>query len=103
MFKKIKEYFKTKKSYKNTKKSLTLLLMNQYSDFLTAQTEAKKAETEAYNAMAVFGDSFQVEDLKSALEGIQKIAENPELTSQFYSHIADIAQKENTTDSKAVQ
>lgn len=103
MFKKIKEYFKTMRNYKNAKKSLTLLLMNQFHDFLIAETEAKKAETEAYNAMAVFGDSFQVEDLQSALEGIQKIAGSPELTSQFYSHIADIAQKENTTDSKAVQ
>ena len=94
MFKKIKEYFKYKRSYKNAKKSLTLLIMNQYSDFLAAETEAKKAETEAYNAMAVFGDSFLVGDLQSALEGINKIAENPELTSQFYSHIADIAKEE---------
>lgn len=103
MFKKIKKHFKNKRNYKNAKKSLTLLLMNQYSDFLTAQTEAKKAETEAYNAMAVFGDSFQAEDLRSALEGIQKIAGSPELTSQFYSHIADMAQKENNPDSKTVQ
>lgn len=102
MFKKIREYFTNKKSYKNAKKSLTLLIMNQYSDFLTAETEAKKAEAEAYNAMAVFGDSFQVGDLQSALESINKIAENPELTNQFYSHIADIAQKENNSDSKAV-
>ena len=103
MFKKIKEYFRNKRNYKNAKKSLTLLLMTQYSDFLMAQTETKKAETEAYNAMAVFGDSFQVEDLQSTLEGIQKIAGSPELTSQFYSHIADMAQKENNPDSKVAQ
>lgn len=94
MLDKIKNYFTDKKEYRNAEKTLTLAVMNQYRNFLITETTAKEAEKKAYESMTIFGDSFKVEDFQSILHSINKIANNPELTSQFYTHIGDIARKE---------
>lgn len=103
MFKKIKDYFTQNKEYKSAKKTITLAIMNQYYDFLVAETEAKEAEKKAYESMTVFGDNFKVEDFQSVMNSINKIAGSPELTSQFYSHIADIASEEKNDGLKVVK
>lgn len=103
MFKRIKDYITQNRDYKNAKKTITLATMNQYYDFLVAETEAKEAEKKAYESMTVFGDNFKVEDFQSVLHSINKIASSPELTSQFYSHIADIAHEENNPELKVVK
>lgn len=87
MFDKIKEYFRTRKEYNEAKKALTLLIMNQYSDFLEAETEAKRAEKEAYEATKIFSESLNIQELQEAMAGINKIAKSPDLTTEYYKDV----------------
>lgn len=94
MIKKMKEYFTNKKEYNEAKKALTLMLLNQYSDFLVAETEAKVAEKDAYEKLGKFGEEIDMNELQNALVGINKIAKSPELTTDYYKAIHDEAQAE---------
>lgn len=98
MFKKIKEYFVNKREYKNAKKTVTLMLMNQYYDFLVAETEAKEAEKAAYESMNTFGDNFKVEDLQKLIGGIDKIANDPDLTTKYFQQVNENAHKERNAE-----
>lgn len=88
----IKEYFATKRA----KKALTLLIMNQYSDLLIAEKETKEAEKEAYESMKVFGDAFSVEDFQNLLGSVNRIADNPELTNDYFKQVSAQAHAERT-------
>lgn len=74
MIKTIKAFFQTKKEYKEAKKALTLLLMNQYSTLLEKETAAKEAEQEAYASLQAFKDSFQPEDIQQLINDVSKLA-----------------------------
>lgn len=74
MVKTIKAFFQTKKEYKEAKKALTLLLMNQYSALLEKETAAKEAEQEAYASLQAFKDSFQPEDIQQLINDVSKLA-----------------------------
>lgn len=87
MIKKIKDYFKAIRDYRTAKKGLTMMLLNQYSDFLEAEIKAKEAEIEAYNQMKVFSESFNSDDLRTLVSGIEKIAESPDLQTAYYEKI----------------
>lgn len=103
MFKKIRDYFTQKIEYRNAKKTLTLAAMNQYYDFLVAETEAKEAEKKAYESMSIFGDNFTVEDFQGILNSINKIATSPDLQTSFYENISKQAHKQKMTELKAVK
>lgn len=70
----LKAFFQAKKEYREAKKALTLLMMNQYSSLLEAEAAAKKAEQEAYASLQTFGESFQPEDLEKLLDDVSKLA-----------------------------
>lgn len=90
---KIKEFFKNRKEYKEAKKTLTLMIMNQYSDLLKAEVDAKETELKAYESIELFSNSFKPEDLQNLIEGVNKIANNPKLTTEYYKMVHEDAQK----------
>lgn len=102
-FKNIRDYFTQKKEYRNAKKTLTLATMNQYYDFLVAETEAKEAEKKAYESMIVFSENFTVEDFQGILSSINKIAGSPDLQTSFYENISKQAHKEKMNELKAMK
>lgn len=77
MLKKIKDYFLNSKDYRTIKKTVTLMVINQYHDFLVSETEAKKAERKAYESMTTFGDNFSADDLQKLIIGVDKFTNNP--------------------------
>lgn len=95
----IKEHFETKKA----KKALALLIMNQYSDLLVAEAEAKAAEKEAYESMKVFGDTFSANDLRGLLDNVSKIASDPKLTTDYYKQVSAQAHAERMAEMKVVK
>lgn len=98
MFTAIKKYLSDRKEYKDAKKAVTLTIMNTYFDYLVAETEAKEAEKKAYESMTVFGESFSVEDLRSLIESTDKIASNPELTTEYYKQVSRQAHEEKMAE-----
>lgn len=97
MFNKIKENLRVRKDYKEAKKAVTVMVLNQYSDFLSKEIEAKDAEIKAYESMSIFGEDFKPEDLQNALSGINKIANSPTLQTSYYEKIHDETQKKKTS------
>lgn len=77
MLKKIKDYFLNSKDYRTIKKTVTLMVINQYHDFLVSETEAKKAERKAYESMTTIGDNFSADDLQKLIIGVDKFTNNP--------------------------
>ena len=94
MIKRMKEYFETRKQYEEAKKTLTLMLLNQYGDFLETETKEKEAELKAYEAMTVFSETFKPEDLHGMIASVNKIAGSPELQTSYYEKVHNDAQKE---------
>lgn len=101
MFKNIKKHFANSKEYNDSKRTVTLMIMNQYHDFLVSETEAKRAEKKAYESMTTFGDNFNVEDLQKLIHGVDKIANSPNLQTSYYEQISKQAHDEKITDNKA--
>lgn len=95
---KIKEYFKEKKQYRDSKRALTLLLINQYSDFLETETKTKEAELRAYESMEIFGSTFKTDDLQKMLDNVNIIANNPTLTTDYYKQVNKNAHIEKETE-----
>lgn len=93
----IKEHFETKRAMK----AMALLIMNQYSDLLTAEKEAKETEKEAYESMKVFGESFSVDDLRGLLDNVAKIVSDPKLTTDYYKQVSAQAHAERMAEMKA--
>lgn len=48
--------------------------------------------------MTVFGESFSVEDLRSLIESTDKIASNPELTTEYYKQVSRQAHEEKMAE-----
>lgn len=94
MIKKIKEYFVSRKQYKEAKKAVTLMIMNQYSDLLVAETEAHEAEKKAYEQFGDIGTGIDMDEFSKLAQNIDKIANDPELTTAYYKAVHDDAQKE---------
>lgn len=95
----IKEYFEIKKSIK----TMTLLILNQYSDLLVVEKETKESEGKAYDSMKVFGNSFSADDLHNLLDNVSKIASNPKLTTDYYKQVSAQAHAERMAESKVVE
>lgn len=74
MTKTIKTFFQTKKEYKEAKKALTLMMMNQYSNLLEKEAAAKDAEQNAYTSLQAFGESLQPDDLQKLINDVSKLA-----------------------------
>lgn len=81
-------------NYEEAKKALILMCLNQYNDFLVAETKSKEAETKAYESMSVFGDTFKPEDLQKMISSINEIASSPKLQTDYYEKIHDDTQKD---------
>ena len=100
MFKKFKKYFADKKEYQASKKAVTLMIMNQYHDFLISETKAKDAEKKAYESMITFGDNFKAEDLEKLITDVDKIANSPNLQTSYYEQISKQAHDEKMAENK---
>lgn len=90
MFDKIKEWNNNRK----TKNAMKGLIVNQFYDYLVAETEAKEAEKKAYESMNIFSESFKLEDLQKIFQDINKIATNPKLTTDYYTALAKNSHEE---------
>lgn len=99
MFKKIKEWNDTRK----TQNAMKGLIVNQFYDYLVAETEAKEAEKKAYESINIFSESFKPEDLQNVFSSIEKIASTPELTTEYYKTVAQNAQEQKMAEIKAVK
>ena len=98
---KIKNYFENKrqekieeKEFRKTFMAISLYVLNQNSDLLGLQAELAKRQMEATESINKLNESVSVDDMKNLIQSIDKISKNPDLTSTYYSHIADIAQSE---------
>lgn len=94
MFKKIRGFLKEKRQYRETKKALTLILMNQYSDFLVAQKNAAESEEEAYRSMNIFSETFNPEDLRNLITSVNTIANSPQLQTDYFKQVNRNAHEE---------
>lgn len=103
MFKKIKEYFIARKEYNEAKKALTLLLLNQYSDLMELQKQVTLEQQEVVKSMSGFTGNFNSDDMKKFMDDISKVANNPELTSEYYKTVNENARAEKITELKAVK
>lgn len=100
---KIKEWYTARKEYNEAKKALTLLLLNQYSDLIELQTQVALEQQEAIKSMSGFTGNFNPDDIKKFMGDISKVANNPELTSDYYKTISDNAHAEKMAGLKAVK
>ncbi|MEY8352607.1 hypothetical protein AALB39_04530 [Lachnospiraceae bacterium 54-53] len=98
---KIKNYFENRKQekieekeFKETFMAISLYVLNQHSDLLEIQTVLANKQLEATESINKLNESISVDDMKNLMQGIDKISKNPELTSAYYSHIANIAKAE---------
>ena len=98
---KIKNYFENRKQekieekeFRKTFMAISLYVLNQHSDLLELQTELAKKQMEATESINKLNESVSADDMKNLMQGIEKISKSPDLTSTYYSHIADIAQAE---------
>lgn len=64
MIKRIINALKMKKDYMETKRTLSLLALNKYSELLTAQLEKEQEEKAAYESARKMNESFSAEDVK---------------------------------------
>ncbi|SEU08281.1 hypothetical protein SAMN05443270_3013 [Lacrimispora sphenoides] len=103
MFKKIKEYFIARKEYNQAKKALTILLLNQYSDLMELQKQVTLEQQEIIKSMSGFTGNFNPDDMKKFMDNISKVANNPELTSDYYKTISENAHAEKMAELKAVK
>ncbi|EXG87851.1 hypothetical protein K413DRAFT_4752 [Clostridium sp. ASBs410] len=101
IFNKIKNYFESRKQekikendFRETFMAISLYVLNQHSDLLELQTELVKKQMEATESINKLNESVSVDDMKNLMQNIDKISKNPDLTSTYYSHIADITQAE---------
>ncbi len=103
MFKKIKEYFIARKEYNEAKRALTLLLLNQYSDLMELQKQVALEQQEVIKSMDVFTGNFKPEDMKKFMGDISKVANNPELTTDYFKSVNENAHAEKMAELKAVK
>lgn len=88
MFKKIREYCAEKREARK----LLMDTVKKLNNFATTVSDI----SDSISASGILDPRF----LKEGLENIKKIADNPDLTSAYYSHIADIAHTEKLKETK---
>ncbi len=103
MFKKIKEWYLSRKEYNEAKRALTLMLLNQYSDLIELQRQVTLEQQEVIKSMSGFTGNFNPDDMKRFMGDISKVANNPELTSDYYKTVNDNAHVEKMAELKAVR
>jgi len=103
MFKKIKEYFIARKEYNEAKRALTLLLLNQYSDLMELQKQVALEQQEVIKSMSGFTENFNPDDMKKFLGNISKVANNPELTTDYFRTVSENVRAEKMNGLKAVK
>lgn len=87
MFKKMKEWLKDRKQYKEAKKALTLILLNEYNEFLESGIKAQNAAEEANKSMAAFSEVMNPEELKKLITGVNTIANSPQLQTDYFKQV----------------
>ena len=99
MIKKFKEMLE----YRNAKKTVTLLLLNSYFELVEAQKEKEyleienaKIEKTVYEELTKFSKS----DMNGLFDNIAKIAENPQLTTEFYDSLLKHSKDDNVVNFK---
>ncbi|MCH5265808.1 MAG: hypothetical protein J1F02_07900 [Lachnospiraceae bacterium] len=75
------------RTFRNRKRKILQNILEHYDELLQAETAARKAEKEACESMKTFGTSFQSEDLQRLLEAVDKIASQPQLTTEYYQQV----------------
>ena len=94
MFKKIKEYF----MYLKAKREISLLILNQYSDFLLSEIEKNESELEAINTVYSLNSSVSPDELKSFISTFNEFSDsmkNPKINEEFFNNIIKLVQQEN--------
>ena len=94
MFKKIKEYF----MYLKAKREISLLILNQYSDFLLSEIEKNESELEAINTVNSLNSSVSPDELKSFISTFNEFSDsmkNPKINEEFFNNIIKLVQQEN--------
>jgi len=102
MLKKFKEWYMARKEYNEAKKALTLLLLNQYSDLMELQKQVMLEQQEVIKSMSGFTGNFNPDGMKKFMDDISKVANNPELTSDYYKTVSENAHAEKMAGLKAV-
>lgn len=103
MLKKFKEWYAARKEYNQAKRALTLLLLNQYSDLMELQKQVTIEQQEVIKSMDVFTGSFKPEDMQKFMGDISKVANNPNLTTDYYKTVSENAHAEKMAELKAVK
>lgn len=83
MLQKFKEYL----AYRHAKRTLTLLLMQQYQKFCAAQLEKIQLEKEALLAAKTANESLSPEEIKTFINTFQQFTSdmnNPEYSRKFF-------------------
>jgi len=88
MLRKIKEYFAVKREARK----LLLDTLKKLNNFATIISDI----SDSISASGILDPEF----LTEGIENIKKIANNPDLTTAYYSHIADIAHAEKMEEMK---
>ena len=86
MFKKIKEYFAEKREIRKL--------------MLDTMRKANIVATSASLLMDNFMVNFEPDKLKDMIEGINKIAQNPDLQTAYFQQVSSQAHAERMTESK---
>lgn len=86
MFKKIKEYFAEKREIRKL--------------MLDTMRKANIIATSASLLMDNFMVNFEPDKLKDMIEGINKIAQNPDLQTAYFQQVSSQAHAERMTESK---
>lgn len=103
MLKKIKEWYAARKEYNQAKRALTLLLLNQYSDLMELQEQVTLEQQEVIKSMAGFTGNFNPDDMKKFMGDISKVANNPELTTDYIKAVSENAHAEKIAELKVVK
>jgi len=103
MLKKLKEWYMERKEYNEAKKALTLLLLNQYSDLMELQKQVALEQQEVIKSMSGFTGNFNPDDMKKFMGDISKVANNPELTTDYFKAVNENAHAEKIAELKAVK
>ncbi|GLC79198.1 hypothetical protein [Lacrimispora brassicae] len=88
MLNKIREYFVKKIEYKEAKKVLTLLLLNQFNELLKDQNILVEEQLKLTEQMKNLNDEFSAEDIRKLMADISRITADPKLTSEYFNQVS---------------
>ena len=72
MFKKIIKYFVSRKEYNEAKKALILMLLNQYSDLMTAQQKLVEEQIKTTEILSDFNSNVSMDNIKEFMSDVKK-------------------------------